>query len=105
MNKELFIRALNEIKNHRSKEDKFLEALDAISPDTKNDTFLYCDYEALVIDMLEEAMKDDGEIIAWWIYDTNFGAEEKFRSLFVENVEIELKEPEQLYDYLISRQK
>lgn len=105
MKKETFLKAIETIKEHRTREEKFLEGLDAVSPETQNDTFLYCEYEGLVIDMLEEAMNDDGEIIAWWIYDTNFGQEEKFRSLFIDDVEVDLSSAEKLYDLLLSRKK
>lgn len=103
MDKELFVRAINEIKEHRRRDDVFAEAVSEISPSSYPDTFLFSDYEGLVIDLLCEAMNDNEEIIPWWIYDTKFGEEELMRSLFIEDTEVELKTPEQLYDYLIKK--
>ena len=100
MTKETFVKCIETIKKHRDRENKFLEGLDAVSPETNNDTFIYCDYESLVVDLMIEEMKDKDEVISWWIYDTEFGTNDSFRTLFVEDKQVELDSAEKLYDYL-----
>ena len=45
MTKELFVKCINTIREHRKKEEKFVDALNTLSPDTYNETFLFDKYE------------------------------------------------------------
>lgn len=103
MTKKLFIEAIEQIKKQREKEDKFCEALDVLSPDTNNDTFLFNDYEELVVELLEEGMNDE-EVISWWIYDCNMGKDKSLTTLYENGKEIDLSSVEKLYDYLASKE-
>lgn len=100
MTKELFLRAIEEIQNHRRKENKFLEALDVLSQYTSNEVFLYGDYETLVIDILEQVMNDE-DTIAWWIYETDFGKEERMNKIEVDGKLLVIDTAEKLYNYLV----
>ena len=103
MKKETFVKAIELIKEHRKREDTFLAGLDAVSPDTNNDTFIYSAYESFLVELLAEELSDKDDVLGWWIYDTEFGTQEKFRSIFIADTEIELDTAEKLYDYLTNK--
>ncbi len=99
MTKEMFIKCIETIKNNQVKENKFIDALNEISSERVS-TFIYSDYENLVISLLAEELNVDAEILYWWIYDTDFGSDEKYRTLLIDDTEVELDTAEKFYDYL-----
>ena len=99
--KELFLKCIDTIKDHRAREKKFIEGLDALSPMTYNNTFLYSDYEAFVVDLLTELLGDTAETLSWWIYETDFGANEQLNLLIDEDVRLDTAE--KVYDYLTKK--
>lgn len=99
LKKETFVKAIEKIKEHREREQKFIEGLSALSPYTYNDTFLYNDYEAEVVDLLVEAMEDKDEIIPYFIYDLEFGTSEQL-GLLVDHEKVDLSSAEKVYEYL-----
>lgn len=105
LSKEDFIYYIDIIKKHRERENKFLECLDFLSPETSNETFLYGDYESALVDLLMLLMEDEGEIIPLFIYDTEFGTNNAFSTLFVENDSVDLSSAEKVYDYILSRKE
>lgn len=99
LKKETFLEAIATIKRHREKEDKFHDGLQAVSPDTYNDTFLYTDYEAEIVELLVEAMDDKDEVIPYFIYELEFGTSKQL-GLFVDQEKIDLSSAEKVYEYL-----
>lgn len=101
ISKEKFVKAIALIKEHRDRETKFLAGLDAVSPDTNNDTFIYSDYEGFLVDLLVEAMNDKNEIIPWFIYDAEFGTvDEQFCTITIDDIDILLDTAEKVYNFL-----
>ena len=53
------------------------------------------------VGLLSQMMHDEYENISWWCYETDFGRDESMRKIYIDGEPLDLKTPEDLYDYLI----
>lgn len=104
LSKEEFIKTLEFIKDTRVKENKFVETLELLSPNTYCDCYLYGEYEDKLINVLESMFEDSCNDISYFIYDCN-GLDNKYfdvKRCPKEKGKYLYKSIETLYDYLIS---
>lgn len=80
--------------------DKARKLNDAIISDFFNATSLSISHENIVLHLLEN-MFNDKEILAWWLYELDYGRKFKIGDLTDNGEDIDLSTPEKLYDYLI----
>ena len=70
---------------------------------------LYITEEEIVIELLKEIFKDT-DYIDWWIYDTNYGREEDYNTVYSTDNKGKMKEEvldtaEKLYDFLMENKR
>ena len=100
ISKDQFIYALNKIKKYRDIENKVNEALSSL----EFCQFSFCEYESLVIEILENAMEDnENDWIGYWVLELDFG--ERYQEDCVTEADgapIDISTADKLYDFLIS---
>lgn len=101
--KDLFMEAMACILIHNTRQETFIKALDELSPDTYNDVFLYSEYEAMLIKILETLMNDEYELIQTFIYEMDWGRVHP--SITINEKNFELTSVGDLYNCLIEVQK
>ena len=67
ISKEEFINIFNFIKERREKEENFVKTLEGLSSSTYCDCFLYSEYEAKLIYLLESMFEDNYHEISYFI--------------------------------------
>ena len=107
ISKEEFVRTLNFIKEQDIKENKFIDALETLSPNSYCDCFLFADYASKLISMLQIMLEDEADDIGYFLYEANWiyqGRDSKFELQFPtdENDKVLYTSPETLYDFLIA---
>jgi len=111
ISKEEFVKTLEFIKSQDLKVDNFISALEALSPNTYCDCFLYSDYESKLLKILEAMFEDEHEDIEYFLYESNWifenrpklGLEVNFPT---DDDGVELyNSPETLYDFLIAEKE
>lgn len=96
MTRELFTSTINFILDKSSKQEHFIDTLEMLAPGNYCDCFLYAEYEALVIRLLETYYGNN--TLSWWLYETECG---KQYNTFIENgKDITINTLDELYDYL-----
>ncbi len=104
MDKRSFAKIINALKS-ADKLQRDINALmrtakENIENDFMNGASLMINHECIVIELLEEIMKDSCDTISWWIYETEYGKSRPEIYDSEGNVMVDLKTPEDLYDYL-----
>lgn len=101
-----FLKAIYEIQ----KVHKYQSELYDLFKKYDSDTRIYpYSCEDVLVDVLEKAMKDDNSAISYFIYDLNFG-KDWTKGCFTriderkKAVDIKIKTPEDLYNYLVDIQ-
>lgn len=106
MDKRRFVEIINALKSadklQRDVNALMRTAKENIENDFMNGASLMINHEYIVIELLEEIMKDSCDTISWWIYETQYGKSgTEIYDSEVKNVIVDLKTPEDLYDYLV----
>lgn len=98
MTKEIFVEAINAIKEYHRKLNNIQTVLEENCEDT---VFWPPSLENTLVNVLEDCFDDKTDLIGYFIYELKFG--EKWKSLCVQENEkdIKLQTPEELYDYLV----
>ena len=80
--KEEFIDYINFVKKQDEKQLVFIDTLEMLAPGNYCDAFIYSDYEAKFLEVLQKALHDENDEIGYkmWEFD-QFNAEEKERQL------------------------
>ena len=96
--KETFLNIFEQIKLHRNLELNLCAALEAMTDKCRCDALIYCKYEDLIVNLLEEIFETT--LISYYIYELDFG--EQWSSICSSDLDEvnALKNPESLYDYL-----
>lgn len=100
ISKERFIKILKFIQDQESKQDKFIEALELLSPGSYVDAFIYSEYAQVLIDVLSEMFNDENGDIEYFLYELD--------AINNENLTIPsdlcpyYNSPDTLYDYLVN---
>lgn len=107
MNKKRFVEIINALKSASKLQNDINDlmgtAKENIELDFMNGASLMINHESIVVGLLEEIMEDDYNTISWWIYETEYGKSGTgIYDSEVKNLIVDLKTPEDLYDYLIS---
>lgn len=97
LTKEEFVDYLNFIKEQDKLQENFIKALEALSPETYCECFIYSEYSMRLINLLTRIMNDQDEDITYFIYDSDFG---EVRSA---DGTVLYDSPESLYDYLVKK--
>lgn len=100
MDKSTFIKIINEIKEYHEKIDKIQNILNETSPDF---IFFPPSLEDTLIKALVKAFNDTTEIIPYFIYELNFGADWYKGYIIEDDKDIKMSTTEDLYNYLIER--
>lgn len=67
---EEFIKRISLIKEYEQKQEQFIKGLEALSPGTYCDCFLYSDYENMIIEDLIYIMDDkESDLIRYKMYE------------------------------------
>lgn len=98
ISKEQFIKAIEFINAQNEKQERFIAALEALSPGTYCDCLLYSSYEAFVVKLLMELLEDDKEDINYYLYENK-------ECVVLVNGEKKVlyNSPETLYNYLVEK--
>jgi len=97
--KEEFVNYINFIKEQDEKQFVFIKALEGLAPNEYCNVFLYAEYEAKLLGLLQKALNDENDNIGYklWEFD-QFNPEEKARQL---EETPWLESWEMLYDHLV----
>ena len=99
MTKEMFVKAINEIKNYHTKLDNIQTVLEENCQDA---VFWPPTLEDTLVNVLEDCLNDKTDLVGYFIYELEFGSEwERGRSQD-DGKDSKLSTPEELYDYLIA---
>ena len=102
ISKECFVNTICDIIKHAKLEEdinNLLKGYDFCS-------FGFCEYESIVVKLLEESMDDTEEWISYWLYELDYGSEYSDGCITTEdNKIIDLSTPEKLYDFLVGNYK
>ena len=96
IDKEVFINIINEIKKHTEIQDNINKQL----KDFEFNLFSYGNYEALLVELLEEIFKDKSGWIGYFLYDLDFGSKHKDGMIKIDGENVKLATPEDLYDLI-----
>ena len=106
LSKKEFINTLKFIKDRRNKEERFISALESLSPSTYCDCFIYNEYEEKLINLLEVMFEDDNHDISYFIYDLDgLNKLNKKHCPKYGNNKYLYTSIETLYDYLVKEMK
>lgn len=97
--KEQFINYIERIMEYMSIEDEVNSVFRKYKSEFNQ--FSFCEYEGLVVDILETILKDDGEWISWWLYETECGSKKDLCSITWEGKTWCIETPSVLYDWLM----
>ena len=101
ISKECFINTISDMKKLDEIENKVSLIYRENGIDCCN-TGIRCNYESIILDLLEDAMNDKGEWIAWWIFEMNFGeGVTEDSAQYEDGCPIRLYTAEDLYDFLV----
>lgn len=102
--KELFLKIIRKIQDGDKRVERASDALNSLT-DGYAIINIHSDYEDALLELFATAMKDDDNIIEWWLYEN---VEKKIwlqpNSKYNdsdEEIEIDVSIPELLYDFLI----
>lgn len=107
LEKNLFVKAMEEIQKAFDKESSFNDALDKYDNENYH-CFLPCrllversfiPFILYALD-LDPTSDSDTESILWFIYDTNFGRDEKLNSVLVDDKWYQISSAADFYDFI-----
>ena len=107
LTKEEFTNTLKFIKKQSVKQEKFIKALENLSPGCYCDCFLYDEYSDKMIQLLENIFEDEYEDIYYFLYDSEWLYDSKEDKKYPTDKEGKTLycSPETLYDYLVANMK
>lgn len=106
LTKREFVDIINRLREATELVDKveelFRNSRENLECDFCNAASLQISHEGIVVELLEKIMRDEGEIISYYIYELDFGKEYVEGSVSDENGNIDISTPEKLYDFLVT---
>ena len=108
LGKEEFVDYLNFIKDQYKKQDTLISAFETLCPGHYCDTYIYEEYEAHLIKLLQSIMNDKDDDIGIFMYEVEYIDHDldKINKAWLptgEDGKPLYASPETLYDYLISK--
>lgn len=108
LTKEKFVKYIEFIKTQCLNQDKFIDALELLSPHTYCDAFIYSSYENTLLELIEDLLDDDEDDIGYFLYEMGY-LNKDLKNLENlprdDNGNILYDSPETLYDYLVGKMK
>lgn len=102
--KDEFCKALNKLKEQRDIDYNFHYHIEKAFPGSYAPIYNNVLWE-LSIHLLELSIKDDGEFVSWWVFETDFGTKDNVKSVRVFGEPVDVSTPEKLYDFLVEPYK
>lgn len=103
ISKEQFKKYLMFIKQQQEKEEKFVEALEELSPGTYCDCYIYDEYETMMVAMLRDFFNDKEDDISYFIYEAEGLKEEDINGPTDKDGNMLYHDIDSLYKYLRSK--
>ena len=105
--KERFVKLLKFIKAQGKKQEKFVHALEELSPKSYCDCYLYAEYETELVHLLSEILNDDTDDIGHFLYDLDWLNKSKIEKEKLPQIDGKTiySSPETLYDYLVNKKE
>ena len=97
--KKDFIETLNFIKKQDKKQDKFIDALENLSPGCYCNAFIFSEYEDRLVRILGTILNDEHDDIGYFLYEMNW---DKAKAPTDKNGKVLYSNAGELYDYLVS---
>lgn len=101
MTKDQFISIINRLKKQKEHDNAFSKHMEQAFPGCHSPIYDDSQLWLAVIETLEIVFDDKDKYIDWWIYETQFGTKDLCVS--DEGKETYLRDPGDLYDYLLSK--
>lgn len=96
MNKEQFVKLMNEIIEYNKKLDKIYEGVDSLFGGC--DTLMYKTSMDRILKVISEIVGDKDEWIFWYMYDNDYGMGNN--TVFIDDKYISVKSVEDLWDVI-----
>lgn len=97
ISKKLFVEILTNIQKQNEIDHEISKALEKVCGDWvlfNTENLIYSSLSNLLSEIFNDEAND---YIGWWLY------EDVNKIIYVDDIEIEVKTPEQLYDFLVSK--
>ena len=104
LSKEEFVNIINDLEDLYNKQDNLCKAMEDLSPDFHVDFYPLTKIIDICIDLLNSIFNQDTEdsIIGYYIFETNWGKDaDEYYITEEDGTEYKLRNPEDLYNYLI----
>lgn len=105
IDKERFVEIINSLKEVNDFVDEVNEKAsklrDSIISDFFNASSLSISHEDIVVELLKAIFNDEDNTISWWLYEKNYGTDDRLKMWDKDGNEIDLSTPEKLYEYLL----
>lgn len=109
MTKELFVRALDELRDSEDLVEKIADLIYDYNckygSDFPEKYGMVLQHIDVLVELLATSMGDDGDLISWWCYEKNFGRDFYPGDLVNNGREISLRTAEELWNYLVTREE
>lgn len=104
MTKELFIKALDELRDSEDLVEKIADLIDDYNQKYKTDFperyGMVVQHIDVLIELLATLSGPDSDLISWWCYEENFGRDYCPGDLVVDGRDVPLYTAEDLWNYL-----
>ena len=106
ISKEVFIKTIEKIKQvndiANNVENLLCESKKILYNDFMSLYGVFTAHESTIVDLLEDVFQDKGDgLIVWWMYETDYGKNEKYNFIVDNGEKIMLNSAEKLYGYLL----
>lgn len=109
INKELFIKIMNDIELQHTHDAKCAEAFSVILPNDYTSLYdnskLYSSIITLLCDIFKDENKTEMSWIEYFIYELEFGKKYKDGCTKMKNENVDISDSSKLYDFLIVNMK
>lgn len=103
ISKEKFVETMEKIIELNNVTEKFNEAIEMLCGDG---WIAFTKHETIIVDLLKICVGDTEDWLDWWLWENYYGERISDTSLAeVDGTPIDVKTPEKLYDFLVSRKE
>ena len=102
VSKETFLRCIDLIKEKDRQQTELSDILEKMSPGSRCDALVYCEYSDMLLNILKESLGDEFDLICYKFYEFDEFDQETQKKQLENTPEIETWES--LYDYLINKE-
>lgn len=98
IDKNKFVKYINKLIQLNEIEDDINKSLQKLGKDFNGINF--GEYTSLILEILKDAFSDKSEWIDYWVYELDYGKNYKKGTISIDNKDIKLKTPNDLYDLI-----